>query len=487
MRFILIFLLFFFSGFSLVAQGAAINCSTSVSKAVPEQDSSVEIEMGLNEKIVDYITTETGTLTGLFLRDRHLPEELVSWIKKEKFKDAPLTYSFEELPRALKLLALKKGIVSQRLEFGDSVDGGRRIHGILIKKQFQEKYDLLPTVELGNMASSRDANMIELHMRAKKWPGHLAKQAAQFQKALGYLPGPMHMHVVFPLPKKWLGDDPLEHSWKLYDYWRRLNLAMEMRDVFENGRSLINNYAEFEGSFYTNFGPLSKNGHAYVLSYLMAVGLLEGQKGRQVADRLKTRAKIAWVGFFSHHKYDQPNLFGFELRFLDGSDLPLQLLQFLNELPNRVNDRQFGIEDQVFKLWGQKIKKLENEEVDPDLAESLGSDSEPFPLHNEGSVNQALNPHHRLAEIFKNLPFSFQKILLGINTQEVQKSFNSRGRLMYLLHDWSLDPLYFDKPQEQIKIRNQQLRALRRWARGENETQVLQDFLLESGLYSTFS
>jgi hypothetical protein len=464
---------------------AATNCSTSVSPLSALKDSAIEIELGLNEKIVDYITTKSGTMEGLFDSPHAIPPEVIQWIKTHSGSESVLNYNFESLPPDLKLLALQKGIISKKLKFGISAHEGRKIPGLKIKEIYQEKFNLMPYVELGSPSSSRDAKLIEIHMRAAKPPGELALQAAKFQKILGYLPGSIHMHIVFDLPTEWLSQNPIKRSWQLFDFWRRLNLAMEMRDVFENGRALIDNFTEVDGQRYNNFSPARQNVHQHVLAYLISLGYSVLNKKNKVLS-LGSASKMAWVGFWSHEKYDKPNLFGFELRFLDGNDLPPDLVQFLNQLPQQVRQKKWGIEENDFFNWGQYIQHLQSKD---DLSSGITNlfKGKDFPIVNEGLANQAINPHRDYQEMYQGLTYDFQKILLGMNQQKVQEAFNSRGRLRYLIHDWSLDPLFYDKPQLQTKINNLQLRALRKWARGENEKEVVQDFLLESGIYQVFS
>jgi hypothetical protein len=50
-----------------------------------------------------------------------------------------------------------------------------------------------------------------------------------------------------------------------------------------------------------------------------------------------------------------------------------------------------------------------------------------------------------------------------------------------------VDPIFYNKPELQAQIQNAQLRALRQWAQGKEEKAVIQEFLIESGLYQAFA
>jgi hypothetical protein len=199
---------------------------------------------------------------------------------------------------------------------------------------------------------------------------------------------------------------------------------------------------------------------------------------------LGSNAKMGWIGLWGHDKYDIKNLFGFELRFLNGSNLTTGLIDFLNHLHYNVENHLFGIEESKIKNWVNYIgsKHSLNFYLNLMLETKLPEKSIASP-----ETYAFISPHRDYADLLTNLPYGMKKILVGLDETKTTQAFTEHGRLRYLIHDWRRDPLLFDNLEALIKIENAQLRALRQWANGVNERIVLQNFLLESDLYLLFA
>jgi hypothetical protein len=462
----------------------AVRCYEAVTPSVGLRDSAVELEMALDEKVASFFTTENGRLMDLFNNVGEVPPRVNDWVKKSN--KSIHEFILDELPLNLKAEALRLAIVASKMSFGSSVNGGREIKIFYVKPEYQKKYNLRKYIDLGAPKSIEDGNLIEFHMRSNLRPGDLVLKAKQFQTDLGYEPSPMHMHVVFDLPKLWLAESPTENAWKLFDFWRRLNLTMEMRDVFENGLSLIENYIDYQERRYSSFGVAKSKSHGIVLDYLISLG--RAAHSNSSDKNIKSEAKIGWVGFWGHDKYDKPDLFGFEFRFLEGKDLPPNLVGFLNQIQEQVQNHNFGHQSSNLAAWSESIFFARTRVLNPvDYIKLMLSHHDYFPDNNYGLIDEVINPHRSYESLLNSRDYEFQRILLGMDKTRVSQAFNSKGRLRYLLHDWSMDPIVFNNPDLARKIRDLQLKALRKWSQGVDEKLLVQSFLLESGIYELFA
>lgn len=467
---------------------AAPLCSDLLQSEYAVRDSSVEVELPVDRSIV-LVTTEDGTLRGLFKKESDIPAEVLEHIQKKPSTQPPLEASFDDLPIALRIKALSAGIISKKMVFGTSAGGHRQIPGIKVKETYQKSFQMTPGIDLAAASTVKDGKMIEFHIRSNKKPGLLALQAAALEKQIGVKPGPMHMHVLFNLMVQWLHENPEENSWRLIEFWRRANLALEMRDVVDHGRGLINNTTEFEGSTYTNFSPLAYSQVSSAFNYFRSVGHQNVTSSKELDANtvLKSRAKMGWIGAWGHDKYDAPDLFGFELRFLDGSDLPPQMVEFLNNLHDQLENHNFGMDPAILAHWGEVVQYRARQSQWFYHLQTLLDRGEDFPSQLDFSYYRFLSPHRSYEDLMADLPFAMKQVLLGMDAKKVKAAIEERGRLRYLLHDWSMDPLLFQNPEMQIRVANAQLKALRRWGQGVNETEVIQEFLIESELYQLFA
>ncbi len=473
---------------------------------IGQPETSIEIELPLTEQVAAIITTQDGTLRPLFSHINQIPSDVRQDIQK-LYSDFDLMLDFNSLPRALKLRILKFAIPAMNLEFKQA--GNRKIPGLALHPLILERYPFQNFVEFGTPQSVRTAGMIELHMRKDGDASDLIQSAKLLHKSLGYSHGSIHMHVVAKQDKSWLKKNPIVNSFLIADYWRRLNLVMEMRDVIERKATIY--YSSFvdSGITYNNFGPLDSASFAIGLQYFLKQGQLGGVYNLPIINNrlaLGSDAKIAWVGLWGHDKYDSPESFGFEFRSLRTNDTSESLLQFLNQVRERVENHQFGVDETTMTRWLDHLETVASEKEGyptpwrRDFSKDKFTATLESPFGIGPAVNYRLVPHKPYEEVMSEVGDDMRKLILGMGREEIKfdkdgfqvpdtgqekflAHFTARKRLSYILHDWSLDPLFFEKPDEAKKIKQLQLRALRRWMRGEDEALVIQDFLLDSGVY----
>lgn len=471
---------------------------TTVYNELLQAESSIEIETPLDTYSAKFLTTADGTLASLYSKPQNLPEATLQHINKfPEYQEKPLTFRFDRLPEHLKLETLRAGIIASNAKFNQSSNMGRAIPGIIVKPEYQRQYRLRAKIDFANIEATKDAYLIEFHMRSDSPSGDFFFNSKNFYAAINKEPGPMHMHMVTPVPGNWLTQNPKLNAWRIVEFMRRINLTFEMRDVIEKGVSIIRNSSPAEGRNFISFDAWGPEQINSAFRYLHIIGNPELVRQYKQKERdtwkwhpyLGSRSKMGWIGFWGHDKYDSSYLMGFEFRFLTGKDNRPELVSYLNQFQTQVNGKHFGLTEEGFSHWihnaHSRLKApepLSNENLHLQAIEALvKSDEIPNLWMNY------LTPHRPYTELIRNLPYNYQRIILGMNPQKTAEAFNTKGRLRYLLHDWANDPILSTKPELVQKIEQAQLRALRRWAAGENETQVIQEFLINSGLYFSFA
>lgn len=462
---------------------AQLSCSQAHLK--PLSETSVEIELTLSPSSVELITSRDGTLKSLFESWSDVPSEVQSYILQKSSLQEPRDFNFESLPTNLKILSIQNSIIARKIQFRDSSSGSRIVSGIKIKDQYQKQYELREAIDLSSPEAAQTGTGLEIHLRSKKSSGDMIAQAHQVYKKIGQAPGSMHMHIVVPLITSWLKANPKLNTWRFIEFWRRMNLAFEMRDVVEKGVSIIHNQSNSS----INFSFLGKDSIAKAFDYIYALGKKgpETELNPEGTSGLGTEAKMGWVGLWGHDKYDKADVMGFEFRFLTGKDKEPAMINYLSAFPELIAKKDFGLSENDLNNWYLQVLRSQ--------AESRGGKRGFYYLQNFiNSPNlethylfAKISPHRSYEDLIQSLHYDYRRILLSMDQKKVSKAFNDRGRLRYLIHDWSQDPILIGKDAEIKKIEDAQVRAVRRWASGQNETQVVQEFLIDSGLYFIFA
>lgn len=443
-------------------------------------ETSIELELELSPQIAHILTSPDGHILSLFQSKDDIPDRVRELVQKEGL-DLFKTL-LDNIKPNVRAEIFRQSIISRKMTFQQSANEGRVIPALLVKPEFQTRFNLRAKVDLGSPETVRDGRLIEIHLRSRKESGDLMLDSSEFLKFLGLKPQPLHMHVVTKIPDQWLKQDKSQfqevRSFQMIEHWRRMNLFFEMRDVVEKGVGIINNSA----GDYMNFAPLQFSELSAGFEYLRNLNPAHPKS-------LGAEAKMAWVGFWGSDKYDGQSLMGYEFRFLTGVDQTPEMQSFLNQFPFQLQQRRFGNSPELLQRWfaiahSQQARTSEGAPLWEQLkfiSSSLRSLTQlPHWLYSW------LSPHQKPEALLTSAAPEIQYVLSGLDHGKLNSDLESRGRLRYLLHDWSKDPILFDQPELIENIRQKQIRAVRKWARGENETQVVQEFLIDSGLLFHF-
>lgn len=455
---------------------------------VPVRDSAVEIEID-TAPVLSTLTTPDGTVGG-FLGERPVPK----WLEKSA-KD-PRQISWDSLNPGEKLRLLQYGARLKETGFFDD----RSVEGIRVKPvvtlRFQQQTDFLGKtyppgshdVDVSNVLGKVEyrgpkevltVGGLELHFReGRASAGTVSRDAWTFLDGLGAPRTHQHVHVVAPMPFDALKRDPCGQSLRMTDFVRRANAVAEMIGILWHGQSIT----EVREGTTCYFKPLGAEDLGIIFSYLWDVS--HGK--RYEPDRT-----IDWVSFRGLGKYDDPNLWGMENRWLN-ADAPSEIArEFLDTVQTAMLDDEYGVPDERLKRWEACLGKNGIRYYKDGFAKAW------FHKEDWETVLEESPPHIRefLGQkdgLFARLRTRFQDSwarLQGKPTFREKLTFfrETDASLDLLFHDWSFDPLLFDDPKKLMLIATEQLRALRRIRDGEDLRPAVQDFLKDSGLFTLFA
>jgi hypothetical protein len=301
---------------------------------------------------------------------------------------------------------------------------------------------------------SQYSDFLELHFRTNQPAGVVSNSAWTFLTGIQENKPHQHVHIVSPLNIKQLQEEGQIRSVMLTDFYRRANLVLEMMAIVEEKKYGITGRGEKDVLFWDN---LSTERLEKVFDHLETSRLT----GRQ--PELNSQAKMAYVGFRGADTYDNPELFGFEVRGISHNSNPEYIRNFLNTIQWAMTQDHFGVPKESMKKW----MELQKGAVGESLVSTWYNQSW------EKLKNNGIG--HRFEEID---PY-FRKHIYDLEQNR---------ELKMILHDWSNDPLIFDKPKLIERIRKEQLKALATLNNGMTSQQkAMRDFLIHSGLYGIFT
>ena len=291
------------------------------------------------------------------------------------------------------------------------------------------------------------AEVLEVHYRSAQSAGRAMLDSRRLVGALGFPSQGQHQHVPVPLPER-IKADPEFESLRLADYYRRLNLFLEMDDVVAGGGigAKVRKGIVF-------FGYLTRANLAGVRRYLRDAGL-----GRRV--KTGDDFKIAWIGFWGQDKYDKPGMIGFESRALSAHKSVPLIYGFQERLQIGLLSGDYGIKPEAFKLW-----------LDRRAAEGMSG---------EKALTSALY-QRSWAEAFR------QPEAAGVrpDTQKWLKAQRQDQQFKMLFFDWSREPALADRPEVLEAVRRSQEKLKTDIAEGRWPD--MREFLLGSGLYDALA
>lgn len=453
---------------------------------VPVRDSAVEIEIDTGP-VIGVLTTPDGTV-GSFLGERPVPQ----WLEKSA-KD-PRQLLWDKLNPRDKLRLLQHGAKLKKTSFNED----RSIKGIRVKPvvtlRFGKETDFLGKtypagshdVDVSNVFGKVEyrgpkevltVGGLELHFReGDATAGTVSRDAWTFLDGLGAPRTHQHVHVVAPMPFGALQRDPVMHPLRMTDFVRRANAVAEMIGILWHGQSITEiKEKESEKSNIIYFKFLKADDLGSIFSYL-----------RDIAHGLRTQISrnIAWVSFRGLNKYDDPELWGMENRWLN-ADAPSEIArEFLDTVQTAMLNDEYGIPDERPKQWSEWLVKKNIKYYRDGFAKAWfhkddwESVLQQAPDHIRKFWERTDGPFTRLWARLQGKPTFHEKLALFRETD---------ASLDLLFHDWSFDPLLFDDPKKLARIADEQLRALNRILAGEDLRPAVQDFLKDSELFTLFA
>ena len=178
---------------------------------------------------------------------------------------------------------------------------------------------------------------------------------------------------------------------------------------------------------------------------------------------LGSQAKMAYVGFRGGDTYDDPSLFGFEVRGISKSADTQIIKNFLNTLQWAMKQEDYGVPKQQMEEWISK------------QPHSFYLDMGKTWYQQPWEILKANGFGHRYEEIDSYLRKHFFDL-------------EKNRELKMIFYDWANDPLLFNKPKLLLHIRKEQILALESLKSGmESPVRIMNDFLIHSGLYGIFT
>ncbi|MFI5361693.1 MAG: hypothetical protein ACHQ49_06965 [Elusimicrobiota bacterium] len=268
----------------------------------------------------------------------------------EKWKNIP----WNDVPPRDKLALVQRALRRRRISFWSD----RSLPIVKIRDQAQADFQA-PTLFEGRMVDrgpvdipltqffqggieragpEHGARALELHYRSAQSAGRALLDGRRLVEGLHIPVAGEHQHVPVPFPQ-WVKADPEFESLRLADYYRRLNLFLEMTHVLAGVGIGATVRKEV-----TYFGFLTRSNLAGVFRYLLSTA-----RGRQVATG--SEFKMAWIGFWGQDKYDKKNMIGFETRGLSSYiSMPL-LYGFQERMQKGLLTGDYGLKPRAFKRW----------------------------------------------------------------------------------------------------------------------------------------
>ncbi len=293
---------------------------------------------------------------------------------------------------------------------------------------------------------------LELHLRGPFASDQMALDAWKLLELVGAPRKHLHVHVVARLPYEKLRQDPFFEAFRIAEYFRRVNIVAEMQSIVESG-AVVRTRATTEGTY---AGPLSTKNLAGVFAYLRDVG-------RGVLREIGDDFKIGWVGFRGSDKYDQPGLFGFEIRSILG-DTPEASLVRLKSIQQAMNAGDFKIPE-------ARLRALYSGDESAEAA-LLG-----LHYNREWSSLWADLPADLAAVARPDRRFYFEQVL---SQDDLETKM--------LFHDWSREPALAGQAELLQKIRRQQIQTIQNLSRPNSDIpSSMKEFLVQSGLYEALA
>jgi hypothetical protein len=412
------------------------------------RDSSVELEMYMNPELMNIFTTHDGTL-GPVLGRLAPPDWLAKKLQGAKPREFPWSkLNFLEKKKLILYAAGKRKqyFFDNRTIQGLKVKDKLRIHFSqpvnFLGKSYPAGSHLIDTksvlgskVEFGNIKAVENLGAVELHFRSNVSAGALSKDAWLFQGGIQTAPMHQHVHIVADMPVEKLKADPYLASLEMADFHRRVNLLASVQRVL--GEASIPTIKEKDITYFDSMSRETLDG---ITKYFHGIGAKKGAPP-EIGDDYK----MGLAGMRGSDKYDQPGLWGIEYRDIHpGLHSPDLVTNTLEAIQRSMTKQEYGVDRERLRAWGKKFQKGKK----PDAGAALSSAWYNMPDE----------------KIFDELPADLAGLLTPQVKEAVTAGLKHHQEAKMLFFDWSLDPLFFDRPDLLARIEKAQKSAVKKIA-----------------------
>jgi hypothetical protein len=405
---------------------------------------AIEYETSV-DMVLKYTTTSDGTLNGFFKGADGIDPGFEPWFI-EKFGESFKTRKWSNLSAADKKEIMNK--ITKYQEFFQR----RTIPGLEFRSGDHAFSEFENYVELGAPKDAGDIKLIEIHLRGEERASELALKVRKVAKRKGAENGvSLHAHIPFKIRVKQLQARPMVESAKHADYYRRTELFSQFTTIMNISDDLKPVLTGNAINFEKMSGPRK----------LRQIWSSFYEKGINPDGKLEMFEKN-YVGLRGEGIYDQPDLWGIEVRSLNKKLDDKQTRALLDGFESSGLREDFGLKPKQIEEWLGDI---------------------PSPYSQIRNFSEKLYPEYRFSEHYTN---HLTPAELKVWKKLKFKSGEADERWKFIMHDWSEDVLFYNNPAALEAIRVARIRAMRRQLKDEKPIEIARAFLVESGIYRAF-
>lgn len=453
-------------------------------------DSSVEIE--ISGEVVDALfTTETGTLRAVAGNAglKAIPPEIGSRLARLRPGVPVLDIPWHQLTKDEKRQLLSYAARANGQDFYNQ----RTITGLKFKETISLTFkeptrfmgkdypagthnflssDIFSGTQiefLGPSSIIQKANF-EIHLRRADGAGENLISARALQKGLGVPAENVHQHVVAQVPWKALAYDPFYESFKIVEFYRRVELLTQVFRIEKFFPIVMNVEAQAGG---LNMA-VNRQVHLFSIGrYFTSIGLsLQKHLTEGNLDPLKIKKilksdffyekslsmKHSFIGVRIGETYDGPLLqWGLEFRDLSPHLDQKLLVQLLNTVQDKMITGNYTLSEKVLRSFFQERS-----------ASSVDMSKHIYPPQVSEWTYYLKN---KLASEY-NAP-GLENILRDTTNNEA---------IRLIFHKWESDPLYLTYPEHIEPMLKAQKQAIQMLAQGTKDTEAVAWFVKKSAL-----
>ncbi len=444
---------------------------------------AVEMEMPVKSGVLGVLDTDDELVRGLVTAwGLPAPELYLDWARRAYPGEDPQDIEWDLLPDEVKMAFLQYYSKSAKIDFSRdrSVPGVRVRDVVRIKLHEPSNFfdqRLIPgtheldvraargRVEFVEQGTMRQFSLVELHLRSPKIDaGILLDSAWTFQTGIGAKNTHLHEHLLFKIPSAELEQKPIETGLVLVEYFRRANLLAEF--ISAGALDWIHTQRQFSlftpGYFIYQFDSIKPHFLSGIFFYLV-----DGFK-RDI--KIKTMFKVGWVGFRGHDFYDTGEHFGFEYRNITPNGDRQLYKKVLSSIQRGLLSKNYGFSSESMLAW---------------IAERGIAKNDKFGIR---QLLEASWYGQKYSYLLRHLPSYLRPVLGGTlvarkNILRLRMLDPGNHAIKMLLHDWSLDPLFYGDENAVERLKEEQRRALTRVLKeGASLRAAIWNFIHFSGL-----